>query len=223
MKIRITKQADEEFTYDGEDEASIRQALLHAADGTGVPGIVYDITDMDRSDMDADEYLAATEDDGTPLWSGWLGGVTAPPPVDRAALEQLAATWDGLHAALDARSREAETLDDKPHWARLRGRVAQLAYCAGQLRKVLGGGTPDVAEDAVTSEPATPVVIVFDINEGIQQWFDELATAVREQSGGTVIITEVDAQMSDVMLAVADRPVGADEAIAIWHSDGDDD
>lgn len=80
MKIRVIKQGDETFTYDGEDEASLRQALLHG--GTGIPGaIVYDITDLDRSDMDADEYLIVTEDDGTPVWSGWLGGVQGPAPA----------------------------------------------------------------------------------------------------------------------------------------------
>ena len=83
MKVRIIKQGDQVFTYDGEDENSLRQALLH--DATGIPGgDVYDITDLDRSDMDADEYLIATEDDGTPVWSGWLGGVTGPAPASIA-------------------------------------------------------------------------------------------------------------------------------------------
>jgi len=90
MKIRVIKVADQVFTYDGQDEATLRQALLHER---GVPAIVYDITDLDRSDMDGDEYLTVTEDDGTPVWSGWLGGVTGPPPLDRDALAALAADW----------------------------------------------------------------------------------------------------------------------------------
>lgn len=80
VKVRVIKQGDETFTYTGEDEFAIRQALLHGA-GAGGFSIVYDITDIDRSDMDAGEYLIATEDDGTPVWSGWLGGVTGPPPA----------------------------------------------------------------------------------------------------------------------------------------------
>lgn len=68
---------------------------------------------------------------------------------------------------------------------------------------------------------AKPVIIVFDINEGIQGWFRDLADAVREQSGGKVIITDVDAEMSDVMIAVADREIDSGEALAIWSGDDD--
>lgn len=64
-----------------------------------------------------------------------------------------------------------------------------------------------------------PVVIVFDPRECGLPWLDELATAVREQSGGRVIITEVDAGMSDVMIAVAGREVPLAEALSIWRGD----
>jgi hypothetical protein len=130
MKVRIIKQGDKAFAYDGEDEASLRQALLH--DATGIPGgDVYDITDLDRFDMDADEYLIATEDDGTPVWSGWLGGVTGPPPVDRDALAGIVAEWErcaenahGNHVNGDVLAGEEARV--------LRG-------CAAHLRDAIGG------------------------------------------------------------------------------------
>jgi hypothetical protein len=72
-----------------------------------------------------------------------------------------------------------------------------------------------------TYEPAdaapAPVVIVFDPRECGLPWLEELATAVREQSGGRVVVTEVDAAMSDAMIAVAAREVSTDEALAIWR------
>lgn len=82
-------------------------------------------------------------------------------------------------------------------------------------RAGLDGDEPD--EDV----PLKPVVFVFDINEGIQGWFHELANEVYAMSGERVVITHIDAEMSDVMIAVADREVGVDEALAIWESDGD--
>jgi len=127
MKVRIIKQGDKTFAYDGEDESSLRQALLH--DATAIPGgDVYDITDLDRSDMDADEYLIATEDDGTPVWSGWLGGVTGAPPVDRDALAKLAASWrEDAHTL--AQQGLPGTLD-----------VAKaLRDCATELLDAIGG------------------------------------------------------------------------------------
>lgn len=87
MKVRVIKQADETFAYGGQDADAIREAVASRTQPGGVPDL-YDITDMYRSDMDADEYLIATEDDGTPVWSGWLGGVTGPPPPDRGALKE---------------------------------------------------------------------------------------------------------------------------------------
>lgn len=81
----------------------------------------------------------------------------------------------------------------------------------------------DQADAADGSKPAPlkPAVIVFDPNEASLPWLDKLAAAVRDHSGGKVIITEVDAGMSDAMIAVAARPVSLDEALAIWER-GDD-
>lgn len=74
------------------------------------------------------------------------------------------------------------------------------------------------AADPNAPKDVKPVVIVFDINEGIQGWFHDLTQAVYDQSGERVVITEIDADMSDVMITVADRAISTDEAIAIWHA-----
>lgn len=60
----------------------------------------------------------------------------------------LPAIWDALADAIDVESREAESLDDKPHWARLRGRVSQARYCAAQLRAALTAQQPQPATDS---------------------------------------------------------------------------
>lgn len=133
MKVRVIQQGDQTFTYDGQDEASIRQALLHEP---GVPGIVYDITDLDRSDMDADEYMIATEDDGTPVWSGWLGGVTAPPPLDRDALNALAAKWEA--EAVDADPGMEPDAGGAAHYEKRKAVVRQKRICVRQLLQALG-------------------------------------------------------------------------------------
>lgn len=135
MKVRVIKQADETFAYGGQDADAIREAVASRPQPGGVPDL-YDVTDMDRSDMDADEYLAATEDDGTPVWSGWLGGVTGPPPLDRDALAALAAKWKA--EADDADPGMEPGADGAAHYDKRKAVVRQKRVCARQLLQALG-------------------------------------------------------------------------------------
>lgn len=128
---------------------------------------------------------------------------------------EVSAERDDFRTLLERLADAAERCDQdgSAHIADLRAEIASA-------RRALAEGASISGDDA--GEPVKPVVIVFDINEGIQGWFRELTEAVYDQSGERVVITEIDAGMSDVMIAVADRQVSTDEAIAIWHAtDGD--
>ena len=129
MKVRVIKQGDETFAYGGQDADAIREAVASRPQPGGVPDL-YDITDMDRSDMDAGEYLIATEDDGTPVWSGWLGGVTGPPPVDRDALAEIIAQWERWAVSAHSNFENGDALAGEE------ARV--LRGCAEQLRDAIG-------------------------------------------------------------------------------------
>lgn len=63
-------------------EPQIRAAI--AAGHLQAGDAVADTTDTERSNMDTDDYAIVTEDDGTPLWSGWLwlGATDRPAPPD---------------------------------------------------------------------------------------------------------------------------------------------
>ena len=50
---------------------------------------IIDVTDSERSDISHDEYATVTEDDGTPLWAGWLDGRDEPAPADASAETDL--------------------------------------------------------------------------------------------------------------------------------------
>jgi len=85
---------------------------------------------------------------------------------------------------------------------------------AGIWRDRLGG-------DHEAGEPE-PVIIVFDSRESGLPWLEPLARAVRDMSGGRVIITDVDMDMSDCVIAVATREVDSPEAWAIWTGEGNE-
>lgn len=72
----------------------------------------------------------------------------------------LPGIWDALADAIDTESREAESLGDKPHWARLRGRVSQARYCAAQLRAALTAPPP--GEAATLQKPGRPTTSLED-------------------------------------------------------------
>lgn len=159
----------------------------------------------------ADAMLAAMPDAALAAENGRLRDRL---DATRARLADLAA---GLEPSAAATAPSRKSVIEQELAARLHGVIAG----------VLHGPAPDAAPQ----EP-DPVVIEFDINEGVQAWFGDLAEAVRDQSGGRVIITHVDAAHSDVIFAVASRPVGEDEAfailerqdqIAIGHEDDEDD
>lgn len=106
IKVKLVQRGEHEYTYSGEDADAILDALGNLKPGDATPSELYDVTDMDRSDADVDEYLTITDpadpDDDTVLWEGWLGGVDAPPPAGRDALEQLAAgQLEAVLAAID--------------------------------------------------------------------------------------------------------------------------
>lgn len=142
---------------------------------------------------------------GGPQWFAPVAPEDREDDPERTAevFDKLHSTWVGVHDG---------------QWI-IRGVKDELYPCDDEVLRetyepasILGGDR----------DPVKPVVIVFDINEGIQGWFRELANEVYAMSGERVVITEIDAEMSDVMLAVADRPVGTDEALAIWHAEAGD-
>lgn len=83
MKIKVTSVGKTEFTADPTyTEPRIRAAI--AADPAQAGDVIGDTTDTWLSDMSTDDYVTVTEDDGTPLWSGWLwpGMADRPAPPD---------------------------------------------------------------------------------------------------------------------------------------------
>lgn len=117
MKIHVISTGTTEFTADPDHaEPALRESL---AWGGSIGPVIMDCTDGER-DTSNDEWVTVTEDDGTPLWSGWLGGVTAPPPADRAALEQLAAAQariTELEAQIADSGAEHPSCDAHRWWA----------------------------------------------------------------------------------------------------------
>jgi hypothetical protein len=94
MKIKVYESGETEFTADDEyTEPGLRHALgLEADRDEEVRAVIYETTDGMR-DCEHDEYLVITEDDGSPLWSGWLGSELdgKPAPAEVASSEDLPA------------------------------------------------------------------------------------------------------------------------------------
>jgi hypothetical protein len=69
--------------------------------------------------------------------------------------EALAQELHGEASRLDILSSTPESLADKPHWSRIRGRVASLRYSAAQVRKLAPAHAALTAElDAARAENA---------------------------------------------------------------------
>jgi hypothetical protein len=94
MKIKVTERGEKTFTADDEyTEPGLRHALgLEADRDEEVRAVIYETTDGMR-DCERDEYLVITEDDGAPLWSGWLSQHlnSKPAPGEAASSEDLPA------------------------------------------------------------------------------------------------------------------------------------
>lgn len=120
MKIKVTSTGKTEFTA-GRDHAepAIRAALAKTPGAVGE--VIADLTEEERDSIDTSDYGTVTEDDGTPLWSGWLwlGNTALPAPApadadDRAhtarvrtelpadSLRELADFLDGMEPASGA-------------------------------------------------------------------------------------------------------------------------
>jgi hypothetical protein len=136
VKVALTYTGTRVFDYDGEYARWIREAVRDAQRGEA-PSDLYDITDTHRSDSDPEEHLAVTDDDGTVLWSGWLGTDLAAPGTAR---DQLAALWE---QAADARQAETARLmaEGKTVGAAVPSvEAAMLRECARQLRALTWEG-----------------------------------------------------------------------------------
>ena len=71
--MRVIKYGDKEFPLDAEYAGpAIREAIEDGCND--VASQVVDWTDTERSGMDPGEFVIVSEDDGTRMWSGWLGG-----------------------------------------------------------------------------------------------------------------------------------------------------
>jgi hypothetical protein len=105
MKIKVYESGETEFTAGTEwTEPEIRAALASDDVDEGVRSAIYDTTDGER-DTSTDEYLIVTEDDGAPLWRGWLSQHlnSKPAPGDgvgwsRSAIAEIQAVFDGDEA-----------------------------------------------------------------------------------------------------------------------------
>lgn len=97
MKIRVIQHGDKEFEADDEFAAPAIAAAISGESGEDVRSEIIDYTDTERSDVDRDEYVTVTGDDGSVLWQGWLDSDSGdvPPPAGRDALEQAAAPLTG--------------------------------------------------------------------------------------------------------------------------------
>jgi hypothetical protein len=135
MKMLVIVQGRARFGLDAEfAEPAIREAIEDGCND--VASQVIDYTDSERSDIDRDEYVTVTEDDGAVLWQGWLDSSKRddPPPVDRDALGQLAVKWKA-----EADDAKPDVNDpDSPHAAARRATVRQKRICCRQLLDALG-------------------------------------------------------------------------------------
>jgi hypothetical protein len=74
--VKIKHAGNGEVTLDShkQRERDIREAIKTGDSETAAVAI------LSLTDIDHDEYVTVTEDDGTPLWSGWLDGRDEPAP-----------------------------------------------------------------------------------------------------------------------------------------------
>jgi hypothetical protein len=125
VRIRVISTGTTEFEPDPEyaGPAIIREAIEDGCND--VASTIVDWTDTERSNISHDDYVTVTGDDGTQVWEGWLGGDLGPAPVDRDALDRLAATWESQASSI----RNAHECDP----------VEMVRDCARQLRAAIGG------------------------------------------------------------------------------------
>ena len=135
MKMRIIQQADVTFDLDAEFAGPAIAAAISGESGEDVRDEIMDYTDTERSDMDPDEYVIISGDDGAQLWAGWLGiDANDPPPVSRDALAQLA---DEKARFADAEQRN-DALCEK--LARIRQACEKPKDAAGTTQGVVVNG-----------------------------------------------------------------------------------
>jgi hypothetical protein len=150
MKIKVYESGETEFAADDEfTDPDIREALKldGAARDEAVRSAIYD---MDTArDVSTEEYITVTEDDGAPLWRGWLSQHlnSKPAPGDdagwsRSAIAEIQAVFDGDEAmtgallAADPDQQSAESAALTAIW----GIVLRV------LTRELAGGKPQDAE-----------------------------------------------------------------------------
>jgi hypothetical protein len=160
VKISVVSTGKTEFKAEGVDqEQPIGIAIATGDDGL-IRSEIMDCTEGERADLrhDAGEYVTVTEDDGTPLWSGWLDGRDEMPPAKTAEAdgrprEALGIAWNALmdivQQAVDKRTA------DTAHEA-LRAVSEHMQY------EITGDGvdlpSPPVRAPGDTS-PGTPVYL----------------------------------------------------------------
>ena len=80
MKIKVISRGETEWTADGVYQEQPIGLAIASQDDAHIGSEIIDATDCERSDISHDEYAIVTEDDGTPLWEGWLDGRDEPAP-----------------------------------------------------------------------------------------------------------------------------------------------
>lgn len=84
MKIKVIERGETEFDAGNWTEPELRAALAGDDKDGSVRSAIYYTTGLER-DTSTDEYITITEDDGTPLWEGWLSGHLKDKPAPGAA------------------------------------------------------------------------------------------------------------------------------------------
>lgn len=121
-----------------------------------------------------------------------------------ATPEAIAAELERAAADLDTLSRKPESLNDKPHWNRIRGRVASLRYSANAIRERLTPAWDALARDhdEARRELAEALAMAIDTADR-----DEYQLVIREILGefkpGSPPVTSwhVEASVSDDRIA----------------------
>lgn len=127
------------------------------------------------------------------------------------------ADWEAAAAAAISTARP-------PGWVTelQASRASQSAENATLSRKLAEANTAIVAITG-RRQLAAPVVVTWDPRECTTTYIDEIAEAVKEQSGGRVIITMTDIADSDCHAVIGPREYTDDEALELLDAEAGED
>lgn len=166
MKIKVISRGETEFEAESKHLAPAIREDAEAGKANGdwevIRQMVSDCTEDERGFIDHRQYVTVTEDDGTPLWEGWLDGVDRPKPAEASGTADVKPPPSDVHVDWHMTSGEWRQLytdlwqhTDTPYIARLieAGRipappVAQQQPLGDYLRERGRPGPADMVEAA---------------------------------------------------------------------------